>query len=141
MQPVARSRVAYKFHESSSFEPDRNAKTPSPQNPADMAPLHVEIENLCRLIMKRERTLRNMVEEVTKHIFTPPTCFIDTALHDVMQAVAPLAQAGPRMEITDEGKEYKIKVGSSISCLREQSLNASGRWCKLFGALCCAPDG
>lgn len=76
-----------------------------------MAPLHVEIEELCSLIRKRERTLRNMVEEVTKHILNPPTCFIDTALHDVtvMQAVAPLAQAGPRMEITDEGKEYEIK--------------------------------
>lgn len=48
--------------------------------------------------------------------FLTPTRFIDTALRDVMQTVAPLAQALPRMEITDEDKEYKIKVGGLIAC-------------------------
>jgi hypothetical protein len=81
-----------------------------------MAPLHVEIEKLCSLIMKRERNLRKLIDLTTMNFLTTSRSN-DTALHDVMQTVAPLAQAGPHMEITDEGKEYKIKVVRSISCL------------------------
>jgi hypothetical protein len=81
-----------------------DAKTPPPQTPADLAPL---------FSARGDRDLLNLMDD----FFLTPTRFIDTALRDVMQTVAPLAQALPRMEITDEDKEYKIKVGGSISCL------------------------
>jgi hypothetical protein len=76
----------------------------SPQTPADLAPL---------FSARGDRDLLNLMDD----FFLTPSRFIDTALRDVMQTVAPLAQALPRMEITDEDKDYKIKVGGLIACL------------------------